>query len=69
MKKKLLQIITIAGFAVYSQTLVAQNPPSGGGQPQGLPPANAVPIDGGAGILLAGVVGYAYKRLKGNKEE
>ncbi len=68
MKKKLLHIITIAGFVLYTQTLLAQAPPSGGGQPQGQPPSG-VPIDGGASLLLVGAAGYAYKRLKEKKGE
>ncbi|MFN8286283.1 MAG: hypothetical protein U0V74_05990 [Chitinophagales bacterium] len=69
MKKKLLQLIAIAGFIFTTQALIAQAPPSGGGQPQGQPPASGAPIDGGASLLLVGAAGYAYKRLKAKKGE
>lgn len=35
----------------------------GGGQGGPQPPVGA-PIDGGAGLLLAAVAGYAYKKIK-----
>ena len=43
--------------------LRAQDPGSGGPQP-GNPDPTAVPIDGGASLLLAGGAAYALRRLR-----
>lgn len=47
-----------------ASTALAQ-PSSGGPQPGSN--ATAVPIDGGASLLLAGGVAYALRRLRGRK--
>ncbi|RAK69674.1 PID-CTERM protein-sorting domain-containing protein [Hymenobacter edaphi] len=52
-------------FAVALLTLPAraQTPGSGGPEP-GAPEPTAVPLDGGASLLLAGGAAYALRRLR-----
>ena len=68
MKKTFIYLSLVIAFVTITNVTSAQSPPSGGGQPQGNPPAT-VPIDGGVGALLVGIVGYAYKKLNNNKEK
>ncbi|MBO3273337.1 PID-CTERM protein-sorting domain-containing protein [Hymenobacter defluvii] len=42
----------------------AQGPGAGGPEPTTPPPPTAVPLDGGASLLLAGGVAYGLKRLR-----
>ncbi|MCC3155385.1 hypothetical protein Q3A66_20415 [Hymenobacter sp. BT770] len=39
-------------------------PGSGGPAPDKVPDPTAVPLDGGASLLLAGGIGYAVRRLR-----
>lgn len=52
--------VLVGGLLVLASTLVAQaqGPGSGGPSP------TAVPIDGGASLLLAAGVGYGLKKLR-----
>ena len=43
---------------------VAQAQPGSGGPGPGTPDPSAVPLDGGASLLLAGGVSYAIRRLR-----
>ena len=52
-------ILTLCVLLLASIALIAQVPPPGG---QNLPP-DGIPIDGGLGLLIAGLIGYAYKRF------
>lgn len=52
--------LLVAVWALSSVTALAQ-PGSGGPTPGG---TTAVPIDGGASLLLAGGIGYAVRRLR-----
>ena len=54
----LLLLLLLAGASTR-----AQDPGSGGPQP-GTPDPTAVPIDGGASLLLAGGAAYALRRLR-----
>lgn len=47
-----------------SLTTQAQGPGAGGPEPTPPPPPTAVPLDGGASLLLAGGVAYGLKRLR-----
>jgi len=50
---------------------IAYAQPGGGGigGGQGGPNPPAAPIDGGAGIFLAAITGYAYRKLKSQKDK
>ncbi|WP_375418550.1 PID-CTERM protein-sorting domain-containing protein [uncultured Hymenobacter sp.] len=48
--------------AVSSVALAQTQPPSGGPEPS--TPPTAVPVDGGAALLLAGGVAYGLKKLR-----
>lgn len=61
MDKKI--IITTLIILVTIAAVTAQIPPPGNG---GTPP-DGIPIDGGLGLLLAGMAGYAYKKFKKSK--
>jgi hypothetical protein len=55
----LIVVVMLSASMIYAQ------PGGGGGQGLGgAPPGAGAPIDGQAGLLLAGVVGYAYRKLK-----
>lgn len=58
MNKKI--IISTIIILVCVLAVSAQVPPPGG---QNIPP-DGIPIDGGLGLLLAGMAGYAYKKFK-----
>ena len=58
MNKKIFTLAIIVAITISST--YTQIPPVGSG---GLPP-DGIPIDGGVGLLLAGLVGYAYKKFK-----
>ena len=50
--------------AVWGLTsLAARAQPTTGGPTPGTPPT-AIPLDGGASLLLAGGIGYAVRRLR-----
>lgn len=53
-------IFTLILFLVICSAIIAQVPPPGGSN---LPP-DGIPIDGGLGLLLAGLAGYAYKKFR-----
>lgn len=60
MKKLTFKIIFFLSLFVLAIVTVsnAQVPPPGGSN---LPP-DGIPIDGGLGILLAGLIAYSYKK-------
>ncbi|MFD2783891.1 PID-CTERM protein-sorting domain-containing protein, partial [Hymenobacter rubripertinctus] len=60
MKSVLLTTALVLGCCTFS---LAQGPGSGGPIPAPADPT-AVPIDGGASLLLAGGVGYALRHLR-----
>ncbi|GAB3824084.1 PID-CTERM protein-sorting domain-containing protein [Hymenobacter jeollabukensis] len=60
MKRSLLLLLPLLFCAAAS---FAQDPGSGGPTP-GAPEPTAVPIDGGASLLLAGGAAYALRRLR-----
>ena len=57
--KKLFFLFLLGGAAQLSQ---AQAPSTGGPTPQ--PATTAVPLDGGASLLLASGVAYGLRRLR-----
>ncbi|MBC8081938.1 MAG: hypothetical protein H7Z21_01895 [Hymenobacter sp.] len=57
--------LLLAVWAGASISAVAQPGSGGPGPDPGSP--TAVPLDGGASLLLAGGVGYALKRLRGHR--
>ena len=55
----------VAVVMMMTGTILFAQPSGGGGQGLGgTPPATGAPIDGGTGILLAGVAAYAHRKLK-----
>lgn len=63
MNKKIIMSAIIIFVCVLAVT--AQVPPPGSG---GTLPPDGIPIDGGLGLLLAGMAGYAYKKFKKDKQ-
>ncbi len=59
-------LLLASSFLLVSPALLAQGPGSGGPTPN-QPPATAVPIDGGAGLLLAAGAAYGLKRLRNRR--
>lgn len=65
--KKLLTL-SLLGFGLALATTpaaLAQEPADGGPAPANTP--TAIPLDGGASLLLAGGIGYAVRRLRQRK--
>lgn len=60
MDKKIITTTFI--FLATFVAVTAQIPPAGGPVPP-----DGIPIDGGLGLLLAGMAGYAYKKFKKSK--
>ncbi|RZK16760.1 MAG: hypothetical protein EOO56_19310 [Hymenobacter sp.] len=56
MRKVILLVLSLSALASYAQ-------PSSGGPAQQASPT-AVPLDGGASLLLAGGVAYGLRRLR-----
>ena len=54
--------LVLAVWALSSAAALAQTPSTGGPAPT--PAATAVPLDGGASLLLAGGIGYAVRKLR-----
>ena len=52
-----------AGLLLVAGTVLAQTPTTGGPTPQA-PDPTAVPLDGGASLLLAGSVAYGLRKLR-----
>lgn len=52
-----------AGLLLVAGTALAQTPTTGGPTPQA-PDPTAVPLDGGASLLLAGSVAYGLRKLR-----
>ena len=61
MKKLFASLFTLALLSLGANQAFAQGPPVGGVEP--LEPT-AVPIDGGASLLLAGGVAFGLKKLR-----
>ena len=57
----------LAALALAPLASQAQTPSTGGPTPQA-PDPTAVPLDGGASLLLAGSVAYGLKRLRARKQ-
>ena len=55
-----LTVVLLTAWALDSAPALAQ-PSTGGPSPTG---ATAIPLDGGASLLLAGGIGYAVRRLR-----
>lgn len=62
LKITLAAAITVCAASIYAQPGGGSG--LGGGSNTGPPPPVGAPIDGGAGMLLAAVAGYAYRRLR-----
>lgn len=69
-KKVILKTVLSVAIMLSAAAIYAQ--PSGGGGGVGSggtpPPGAGAPIDGGAGILLAGIATYAHRKLKSKDE-
>ncbi|RTQ52108.1 hypothetical protein EJV47_03515 [Hymenobacter gummosus] len=64
MKRPLLLLLPLLALAA-APALAQTDPGSGGPVPGNQPPdPTAVPIDGGASLLLAGGAAYALRRLR-----
>ena len=57
--------LVLAVWALSSAAALAQ-PTSGGPTPAAVP--TAVPLDGGASLLLAGGIGYAVRKLRQRRQ-
>ena len=57
--------LVLAVWALSSAAALAQ-PTTGGPTPT--PAATAVPLDGGASLLLAGGIGYAVRKLRQRRQ-
>lgn len=71
MKVNILKATIVAALLIAGTDLFAQPGGVGGGQGQGGPPpsSGAVPIDGGAVMLVAGAAAYGRKFLKRSEDE
>ena len=58
--------LVLAVWALSSAAAQAQAPSTGGPTPT--PAATAVPLDGGASLLLAGGIGYAVRKLRQRRQ-
>ena len=63
-KQSILKITGAAVVALLLTTGAAQAQDSGGPTPQQVPDPTAVPIDGGASLLLASGVAIGLKKLR-----
>jgi hypothetical protein len=61
----------LALMVAFEQGALAQagNDPGTGGPTPGTPPPTAVPLDGGASLLLAGGVAYGLKHLRNRRKK
>jgi hypothetical protein len=68
--KKIMIKASLALAIMLCTTMILSAQPGGGGQAGGgsPPPGTGAPIDGGAGLFLAAVAGYAHRKLKATKE-
>ena len=67
---KIILKTSLSLVIMLSATMLFAQPGGGGGQGQGgAPPAAGAPIDGGAVLLLAGVAGYAHRKLRSKNKE
>ena len=60
-----MKFLLLFGLLLLGRALHAQGPGGGGPQPGSNP--TAIPLDGGASLLLAGGVAYALRRLRPKK--
>ena len=58
--------LVLAVWALSSAAALAQAPSTGGPAPT--PAATAVPLDGGASLLLVGGIGYAVRKLRQRRQ-
>ena len=67
-KTMIIKASLAVAIMLSCSALMAQ--PGGGGQPGGGPPGpgTGAPIDGGAGVFLAAVAGYAHRKLKASQK-
>ena len=68
MMKKVFQSTFVLAMLLTAGTVLGQPPGGGGGSGGSGPPPVGAPVDGGAVMLLFGVVGYAFTSLKSGKE-
>lgn len=59
----LFRLLPVAAGLLVAGTALAQTPTTGGPTPQA-PDPTAVPLDGGASLLLAGSVAYGLRKLR-----
>ena len=59
--------LVLAVWALSSAAALAQAPSTGGPAPVAAP--TAVPLDGGASLLLAGGIGYAVRKLRQRRQQ
>lgn len=64
MKLRLLQVVLLLFLLVLGRQAQAQAPGSTGPTPTPQADPTAVPLDGGASLLLAGGVAYGLRRLR-----
>ena len=67
MKQVLIPVTTVFLFLLTNFGALAQGPGSGGPEPQQPQQPTAVPIDGGASLLLAAGAAYGWRRMRNKK--
>ena len=67
MKQVLIPVTTVFLFLLTNFGAFAQGPGSGGPEPQQPQQPTAVPIDGGASLLLAAGAAYGWRRMRNKK--
>ncbi|QNH60541.1 PID-CTERM protein-sorting domain-containing protein [Hymenobacter sediminicola] len=67
MKQVLIPVTAAFLFFLTTSAALAQGPGSGGPEPQQPQQPTAVPIDGGASLLLAAGAAYGWRRIRNKK--